>query len=63
MNLNAKEMAKFPTPVPSLGDQEQVVARLKIARPLAAELRVPRWLSPRSAFYGNRSCKELAGEL
>ena len=39
VNLNAKEMAKFPIPVPSLDEQQQVVARLIGARRLAEELR------------------------
>jgi type I restriction enzyme S subunit len=39
VNLNAKEMAKFPIPVPSLNEQEQVVARLMDARRLAEGLR------------------------
>jgi len=39
VNLNAKEMAKFPIPVPSLDQQEQIVARLMGARRLAEELR------------------------
>lgn len=39
VNLNAKEMAKFPMPLPSLTEQEDVVAQLKAARPVAKELR------------------------
>lgn len=39
VNLNAKEMAKFPMPLPSIDEQEKVVAQLKAARPLAEKLR------------------------
>lgn len=39
VNLNAKEMAKFPMPLPSLSEQQQVVNELQIARPLAEEMR------------------------
>jgi restriction endonuclease S subunit len=39
VNLNAKEMAKFPVPVPPLDEQERVVFRLRTARSLAKELR------------------------
>jgi type I restriction enzyme S subunit len=39
VNLNAKEMAKFPIPVPPLAQQEQIVERLMRARLLAEELR------------------------
>jgi type I restriction enzyme S subunit len=39
VNLNAKEMAKFPIPVPSLDEQKEIVARLMAARRLGDELR------------------------
>jgi type I restriction enzyme S subunit len=39
VNLNAKEMAKFPMPLPPLSEQEIVVAQLRTARTLAEELR------------------------
>jgi type I restriction enzyme, S subunit len=39
VNLNAKEMAHFPMPVPPLAEQKDIVARLKAASALAEELR------------------------
>lgn len=39
VNLNAKEMARFPMPVPPLDEQRRVVAQLKAARNIAEELR------------------------
>jgi type I restriction enzyme S subunit len=39
VNLNAKEMAKFPMPVPTLDEQREVVEKLRLARQAAEELR------------------------
>lgn len=39
VNLNAKEMAKFPMPLPTLAEQQHVVDQLQLARPLGEEMR------------------------
>lgn len=39
VNLNAKEMAKFPMPMPALEDQYEIVEQLSTARQAAIELR------------------------
>lgn len=39
VNLNAKEMAKFPLPLPTLKEQAEITELLDRARPLAEELR------------------------
>jgi restriction endonuclease S subunit len=39
VNLNAKEMAKFPMPVPTLNDQLEIVETLRNARQASEELR------------------------
>ena len=39
VNLNAKEMAKFPMPMPSLESQLEIVEQLRTARQAATELR------------------------
>ncbi|WP_186258572.1 restriction endonuclease subunit S [Burkholderia gladioli] len=63
VNLNAKEMAKFPIPVPPLDEQEKVVAQLKIARPLAEELRTS-MTEPEISFLKQSILqKAFAGEL
>lgn len=63
VNLNAKEMAKFPIPVPSLDEQNKVVAQLKAARPLAEELRIS-LAEPEISFLRQSTLqKAFAGEL
>ena len=63
VNLNAKEMAKFPIPVPSLSDQEAVVERLRVARTLAKELRSS-MADPEVGFLRQSVLrKAFAGEL
>lgn len=63
VNLNAKEMAKFPIPVPSLADQEAVVERLRTARTLAKELRSS-MTDPEVGFLRQSILrKAFAGEL
>ena len=63
VNLNAKEMAKFPIPAPSLDEQERVVARLMNARSLAEELRTS--ISSTEMGFLRRSIlqRAFAGEL
>jgi type I restriction enzyme S subunit len=63
VNLNAKEMAKFPMPTPSLAEQQQVVDKLQIARPLAEEMRAA-MVEPELEFLGRSILrKAFAGEL
>lgn len=63
VNLNAKEMAKFPMPVPSLEEQESIVARLMTARQLAEELRTS-MAEPEIGFLRSSILKKaFAGEL
>lgn len=63
VNLNAKEMAKFPIPLPPLEEQEKIVARLKAARIPAKELRAS-MVEPEIGFLRNSVLqKAFAGEL
>lgn len=63
VNLNAKEMARFPMPMPSLIEQQKVVARLREARPLAIELRTL-MNEPETGFLRQSILrKAFAGEL
>lgn len=63
VNLNAKEMAKFPMPLPSLPEQQQVVNQLQIARPLAEEMRLA-MAEPELEFLRQSILrKAFAGEL
>jgi type I restriction enzyme S subunit len=63
VNLNAKEMAKFPMPTPSLAEQQKVVDQLQIARPLAEEMRAA-MVEPELEFLGRSILRRaFAGEL
>jgi type I restriction enzyme S subunit len=63
VNLNAKEMAKFPMPIPSLAEQQKVVDQLQIARPLAEEMRAA-MAEPELEFLRQSILrKAFAGEL
>jgi type I restriction enzyme S subunit len=63
VNLNVKEMAKFPMPVPPLDEQERVVLRLKAARTLAEELRTS-MVEPEIGFVRQAILQRaFAGEL
>jgi restriction endonuclease S subunit len=63
VNLNAKEMAKFPIPVPPLDQQEQIVARLTRARGLAKELRTSITGHEIGFLRGSILHRAFAGEL
>lgn len=63
VNLNAKEMARFPMPLPSLHEQQQVVNQLQVARPLAEEMRIA-MAEPELEFLRQSILrKAFAGEL
>jgi restriction endonuclease S subunit len=63
VNLNAKEMAKFPMPLPSLAEQKQVVDQLQFARPVAEEMRAA-MAEPELAFLRQSILrKAFSGEL
>lgn len=63
VNLNAKEMARFPLPQPTIEEQKKVVIQLEAARYLALELRAT-MSEPELAFAKEAMLrKAFAGEL
>ncbi|MHB1186602.1 restriction endonuclease subunit S [Thiobacillus sp.] len=63
VNINAKEMAKFPMPLPSLNEQAEITELLNTARPLAQEMR-SNMAEPELGFLRQSILrKAFAGEL
>lgn len=63
VNINAKEIAKMPLPLPSIKKQEQIVTRLRDARTAAKSLLEDLSIEPIKALPGAVLRKAFAGEL
>lgn len=63
VNINAKEIAKMPLPIPSIKEQERIVTRLKDAREAAQSLLENLSLESIEALPSAVLSKAFAGEL